>query len=374
MPPQTASRYQSIRAHESSLKPTSGPLTRLQFFKPPLTNRADLRHRSPGLPLRLKPANVAGMHYTPGVSPAATSGTKPRTRELQQPPWAAAAIGEGAFRLAAQPKVAPGIRKAFLMQPRWRQATQLLAEHLKMPRSVLIKTPGEAWIGVIEVLAPLVRPARVRPPQVTPPSTGELFLDPAWCATCTLEELESGLQHTRRRTSHGAAVQAVARWWQARIAPLIAADLEGEVESVGWSALNPDPEPVEAADGWDGSTHRGWRVQLSEGEWDELTRLRGLTRSAAEELRLLLGAEIFPFQRGVLRVGCRHGWFDESTDRESTQHLLGLWADDAGLDRRILWSWLLEVAQRWCGRNPDCGQCPLEEALPPRGPIALAEE
>lgn len=251
------------------------------------------------------------------------------------------------------------------MRSNWRQVAELLTNELPPAPGWPIRSASEAWQGVLEVLAPNLRSARSKTPVsstalATPDSP---LLDPHWCTAQPIAELAAELHRHRRRKTHAAALQAVAHWWKNVVPPSLHETTD--------SGLAPASGHIS---GRLAQTPNTWRIELSQAEWRKFAELPGLSRGLAEELRLMLGAETFPFQRGVQRVGWRHGWFDESTDRDATQHLLATIAAEGGVDRRELWSGLSEVAERWCGRQPDCDKCPLSGVLPASGPIPLGEE
>ena len=251
------------------------------------------------------------------------------------------------------------------MRSNWQQVAELLTNELSPAPGWPIRSASEAWQGVLEVLAASLRSVRSKTAvtSTASPTPDSPLLDPRWCAAQSIEELAVELRRHRRRETHAAALRAVAHWWTNVVPPPLHETVDsgaapGSGHTSGRMAHPPNT----------------WRIELSQAEWRKFAELPGLSRGLAEELRLMLGAETFPFQRGVQRVGWRHGWFDEATDRDAAQHLLATIAAEGGVDRRELWSGLSEVAERWCGRKPDCDSCPLRGVLPARGPIPLGEE
>ncbi|MFM8584357.1 MAG: hypothetical protein ACKOFW_23100 [Planctomycetaceae bacterium] len=249
------------------------------------------------------------------------------------------------------------------MPSNWQHVAELLANALNPSADRQFRSAADGWRAVLEVLAPCLRSSRPRPAgsSTSLASPESKLPDPRWCAAQAVEELGAELRRQRRRETHAAALLSVARWWQHAVPSREASEIAAANESTP-----PQARPIRP--------HDGWRMELTASEWQGFMELPGLTRVLAEELRLILGAERFPFQRSVLRVGWRHGWFDESTDRDAAQYLLANIASEGGLDRRALWRGLTEVAERWCGRQPDCDNCPLRAALPAGGPISLGEE
>ncbi len=251
------------------------------------------------------------------------------------------------------------------MRSNSQQVAELLTNELSPAPGWPIRSASEAWLGVLEVLAASLRSVRSKTTVTSTASStpDSPLLDPRWCAAQSVEELAVELRRHRRRETHAAALRAVAHWWTNMVPPPLHETVDsgaapGSGHTSGRMAHPPNT----------------WRIELSQAEWRKFAELPGLSRGLAEELRLMLGAETFPFQRGVQRVGWRHGWFDEATDRDAAQHLLATIAAEGGVDRRELWSGLSEVAERWCGRQPDCDSCPLRGVLPARGPIPLGEE
>jgi len=248
------------------------------------------------------------------------------------------------------------------MPSQWTQWLDWLAQHSELS-ATHIASPTGIWQQLLERLAPLTSRARrqsARPAPVDHPDDPERFT-PEWCAGLSGEDLRRELQRSRRRETQAVGVRSLARWWVEHVAP----------QGHGSPAERPTAGQVAPAGA---EPQGGWRMRLSPGAGRDLLALEGVARGVAEEVRFWLEGEACPVPRGVLRVGWRHGWFDEATDREAAQHVLARWAEETGVDRRVLWNGLRQVGEEWCGGEPNCGPCPLQVALPARGPIPLSME
>ena len=103
---------------------------------------------------------------------------------------------------------------------------------------------------------------------------------------------------------------------------------------------------------------------------DSLRRIRGLGPATVDELLLFVARfHLFPFDRGAVRVGVRHGWLDLPLDDDEAQSVFVSGLRDADADPRQFVVLMGRVAAEHCRREALCEGCPLEPLLPPGGPL-----
>lgn len=103
---------------------------------------------------------------------------------------------------------------------------------------------------------------------------------------------------------------------------------------------------------------------------ESLRKIRGLGPSTVDELLMFVGNQnLFPIDRGTLRVAVRHGWLDLPIEDEEAQDFFVRGLRDAQIDRLSFSRLISRVAEEHCGRVPKCSTCPLQSILPPNGPI-----
>ncbi len=105
-----------------------------------------------------------------------------------------------------------------------------------------------------------------------------------------------------------------------------------------------------------------------------LRAIRGIGPETADRLILMAGElPVFPIDRGTLRVAVRHGWLDFPVDDEQAQATFyGALEGDATAMQPAARA-LKSIGTRYCGRVPDCTECPLKQFLPEAGPLHVDE-
>lgn len=143
--------------------------------------------------------------------------------------------------------------------------------------------------------------------------------------------------------SKAGVLHSLAKWWQRRIGE---ADVLAEFRS---------------------RSLEHWQVQLR--------AIRGVSWELADRILLLVGdCAVYPLDRGSMRIAHRHGWMDTSAEYDDWQSHFVSGARDAGIDLRQLWQWNVQVGRDFCGRHPDCEECPLKSLLPTGGPVPFDGE
>ena len=161
----------------------------------------------------------------------------------------------------------------------------------------------------------------------------------AQTATRLAEVLESA-GHSEKKAG---LLRALAEWWQRRV---------GEADAL--------------------AVFRGRSLE----HWqDDLRAIRGVSWELADRILLLVGdCAVYPLDRGSMRIALRHGWMDVTAEYDDWQAFFGSAARDTGVDLLQLWQWNLQLGRDFCGRHPDCEDCPLKTLLPARGPVPLDGE
>jgi len=108
---------------------------------------------------------------------------------------------------------------------------------------------------------------------------------------------------------------------------------------------------------------------------NELRAIRGVSWDLADRILLMVGGcAVYPLDRGSMRIVLRHGWLDTTAEYDDWQAFFVSSAGDSGTSLEQLWRWNLKVGREFCGRKPDCGNCPLKTLLPDRGAVPLEGE
>ena len=110
--------------------------------------------------------------------------------------------------------------------------------------------------------------------------------------------------------------------------------------------------------------------------WQEKLRsIRGVSWELADRILLLVGGfAVYPLDRASMRIALRHGWIDATAEYDDWQSFFGSAVRDSGVDLPLLWRGNLQIGRDFCGRRPDCENCPLKTLLPARGPLPLDDE
>ncbi|WP_010587070.1 hypothetical protein [Schlesneria paludicola] len=103
---------------------------------------------------------------------------------------------------------------------------------------------------------------------------------------------------------------------------------------------------------------------------ESLLKIRGLGLATVDELLLFAGGlDLFPLDRGIVRVAVRHGWLDLPLEDDEAQHVFAGGLKETDVDLREFVLLLGRVATEHCRREPICEGCPLQPLLPPNGPL-----
>ena len=145
------------------------------------------------------------------------------------------------------------------------------------------------------------------------------------------------------------SIHSLAQWWQRRIG---------------------EDEPLAV-----------FRSHSLEHWQNELRAIRGVSWELADRILLNVGGlAVYPLDRGSMRIALRHGWMDATSEYADWQAFFGRAARE-GTDREVgpvdlsqLWQWNVQLGRDFCGRDPDCENCPLKTLLPAGGPVPLDGE
>jgi endonuclease III len=159
----------------------------------------------------------------------------------------------------------------------------------------------------------------------------------------TISGLVEVLESARHSGSKAGLLRLLAGWWQSRI---------GEAEALAV-----------------------FRSRSLEHWQNELRALSGVSWDLADRILLFVGGlAVYPLDRGSMRIAHRHGWMDGSAEYDDWQSFYVSAARDAGSDLQQLWRWNVQVGRDFCGRHPNCEECPLQRLLPASGPVPLEGE
>lgn len=107
----------------------------------------------------------------------------------------------------------------------------------------------------------------------------------------------------------------------------------------------------------------------------QLRALRGVSWELADRILLFVGGrEVYPLDRGSLRVAARHGWMDLEAEYDDWQAFFGSGLREATVDFGETALALARVGREFCKSRPNCEDCPLKSLLPARGPVPLDSE
>lgn len=112
-----------------------------------------------------------------------------------------------------------------------------------------------------------------------------------------------------------------------------------------------------------------WTTSL-EDDRASLRAIRGIGPETADRILLFAGRRaVMPIDRGTLRIAVRHGWMALGSDDAEWQAHFVQNAAREGVDLAAMSIELKRVAGEFCGRVPNCAECPLRLDLPPGGPL-----
>lgn len=193
---------------------------------------------------------------------------------------------------------------------------------------------ASGWSLFLQLL--LIGPGQKAGPAVRHVLDSETLSSPRIVSQTSVGQLVEQLTGVPRGPQKASLLRAVAAWW---------------LEQFG-EDCSPD---------WGKST---------EEYRESLLRIRGLGLATVDELLLFAGGlELFPLDRGAVRVAVRHGWLDLPLEDEEAQHAFTAALKETDVDRREFVLLLGRVATEHCRREPICEGCPLQPLLPPNGPL-----
>ena len=136
-------------------------------------------------------------------------------------------------------------------------------------------------------------------------------------------------------------LRGLAAWWEGHAADNGAPDFQGR--------------PLEA-----------WQA--------ELRAIRGVSWELADRILLFFGAlNVYPLDRGSMRIAARHGWMDLAAEYDEWQSFFVGGLRDAQTGPADMSFWNTRVGRDFCGARANCEGCPLKELLPERGPVPLED-
>jgi endonuclease-3 related protein len=103
---------------------------------------------------------------------------------------------------------------------------------------------------------------------------------------------------------------------------------------------------------------------------EELLGVHGVGPETADSILLYaLEKPVMVVDAYTHRIWARHGWIDYDVDYHQLQdRLTGDLPADAAVFNE-LHALIVSVGHHWCKRTPKCGECPLQELLPPGGVV-----
>lgn len=217
----------------------------------------------------------------------------------------------------------------------WLSVAERLRRHYGSPAEI---GPRYSWQTLVDVVAgPRRRHGRGKPNRDD--DAPELAAARA-TAESRLTALTQALKASGRSTRRAGVLNAIARWW-----------------------LN-DPRRIdEEAAAWE---------QPLETLRGELRQIGGVSLPLADRILLFVGGlPTFPVDRAVMRVICRHGWLDPTSDYAEWQAFCA--HDSLGEGDRLLElsEHIARLGRDHCGPIPTCDNCPLATLLPSSGPLPL---
>ncbi len=167
-----------------------------------------------------------------------------------------------------------------------------------------------------------------------------LLATPAETAPQTGPRLTALLEGAGRRARHVGVLPGLAAWWLRRFG-------------------DRDPAAV-------------FRRRPLEAWQQELRAIRGVGWELADRILLVVGGlDVYPLDRGSMRIAARHGWMDVAAEYDDWQTFFVRGFREAAVDVTVASSGLSRLGREFCGRQPNCEECPLKSLLPARGPVAL---
>lgn len=155
--------------------------------------------------------------------------------------------------------------------------------------------------------------------------------------------LAESLEAAGLGASHAGALCGLAKWWLRRIG-------DGEAEDI-------------------------FQQRSLEAWQKELRAIRGVSWELADRILLFVGGlEVYPLDRGSLRIAARHGWMEFTAEYEDWQAFFVRILREADVELRPIAKWNVRLARDFCGAQPKCDACPLRTLLPARGPISIGTD
>jgi endonuclease III len=223
-------------------------------------------------------------------------------------------------------------------------AAALLARHYEAP---LASAPAGEWSTLVRIVLEHGRPMKKSRDWswITDSSLGTA----RDAADQTAPRLAEVLESTGYAGNKAGLLHRLAQWWQRRI---------GEAD---------------ALEVFQSHSLEHWQ--------NELKAIRGVSWELADRILLIVGGcAVYPLDRGSMRIALRHGWMDATSEYAEWQAFFAR-AARAATDREVgpidlsqLWQWNVQLGRYFCGRDPDCENCPLKTLLPAGVPVRLEDE
>lgn len=159
----------------------------------------------------------------------------------------------------------------------------------------------------------------------------------------TVSRLADVLESAGHPGNKAGVLSALAQWWHRRIGD---ADARAVLQ---------------------GRSLEHWQI--------ELRAIRGVSWDLADRILLVIGGlAVYPLDRASMRIAHRHGWMEATAEYDEWQAFFVSSTRESEVDLEQLWRWNLRVGREFCGKNPDCENCPLKSLLPAGGPVPLDGE
>jgi endonuclease III-like uncharacterized protein len=163
---------------------------------------------------------------------------------------------------------------------------------------------------------------------------------PGGTATQSVPRLEECLIAAGHAARHAGVLYRLAHWWLRRIG--------------------------------DRETAAAFQQRSLEASQQELRAIRGVSWELADRILLFGGGlDVYPLDRGSMRIAARHGWMEMTAEYEDWQAFFARRAREAGVDLLELAMGNARLGREFCGVQPKCDECPLKTLLPPRGPLPI---
>lgn len=218
------------------------------------------------------------------------------------------------------------------------EAAARLTRHYGRPAAA---GPPGAWSTLVRVVLEATSPAKKagdwswidESPLRTPDET----------AASERSRLEEILEEAGQRASLAGALSGLAKWWLRKLG-----DTDAPADFLSRSLET-------------------WQ--------SELRAIRGVNWELADRILLVVGRlPVYPLDRGSMRIAARHGWVEMTAEYDDWQAFFVGGLRDSDVELWQLSYWNRRMGRDFCGKAPQCEECPLRELLPARGAIKLENE